>query len=141
LPPCAAQTEGNAAHWMWAVPHNMSALVASFPGGADEYAEVLRVVLANQSYWTDALSTFMPNPWAWLGNEPSMLLPWSHAWAGATHAPSAAYWPRWHLRTYYAPTIDMIPGASPLSLSLSLFSLSLSLHSRPALLLSPLTRQ
>jgi putative alpha-1,2-mannosidase len=103
-------TEGNAAQWMWAVPHDMPALVAAYPGGADEFAAVLGAVLANQTYWTSAFSTFLPNPFCWLGNEPSMLLPWSHAWAGPSHAAEAAYWPRWHLRTYYTPTEDMIPG-------------------------------
>ena len=103
-------TEGNAAQWMWAVPHNMSALAAAFPGGAEEYSAILTEVLFNQTYWTSALSTFLPNPYCWLGNEPSMLLPWSHAWGGAARAPEAAYWPRWHLRTYYLPTQDMIPG-------------------------------
>jgi putative alpha-1,2-mannosidase len=39
-----------------------------------------------------------------------MLLPWSHAWAGPAYAPRAQYWPRWHLRTYYPPTQDAIPG-------------------------------
>ena len=88
----------------------MAGLVGAFPGGADQFSALLTGVLANQTIWTDALSTFLPNPWCWLGNEPSMLLPWSHAWAGAAHAPEAAYWPRWHLRTYYTPTVDMIPG-------------------------------
>lgn len=104
------QIEGNAAQWMWAVPHNMSALANSFPGGPAEYSAILTAVLANQTYWTSALSTFLPNPWCWLGNEPSMLLPWSHAFAGPEYAPDAAYWPRWHLRTYYTPSEDMIPG-------------------------------
>lgn len=71
---------------------------------------VTQVVLANQTYWNDALGTFLPNPWCWLGNEPSMLLPWSHAWAGPAHAWRAQFWPRWHLRTYYAPSAALIPG-------------------------------
>ena len=103
-------TEGNAVQWMWAVPQDMPGLVSAFPGGASQYAALLSGVLANQTAWTSVLSTFLPNPWAWLGNEPSMLLPWAHAWAGAAHAPEAAYWPRWHLRTYYQPSMDMIPG-------------------------------
>jgi putative alpha-1,2-mannosidase len=44
------------------------------------------------------------------GNEPSMLLPWSHAWAGPAHAWRAQFWPRWHLRTYYSPDQNLIPG-------------------------------
>ena len=103
-------TEGNAAQWMWAVPHNVPGLLALFPGGAEEFAAVLQVVLANQTQWTSVLSTFLPNPFAWLGNEPSMLLPWQHAWAGAAHAWRAQFWPRWHLRAYYPPTQDAIPG-------------------------------
>ena len=39
-----------------------------------------------------------------------MLLPWSHAWAGPTHAWRAQFWPRWHLRTYYPPSAALIPG-------------------------------
>ena len=108
-------TEGNAAHWMWSVPHNLSALAADFPGGAgpvggrgDSFAAQLQVVLANQTFWP--LGTFLPNPYAWLGNEPSMLLPWLHAYAGPADSWRAAFWSRWHLRTYYAPNADCIPG-------------------------------
>ena len=92
------------------MPHDVPGLIALFPGGADEYARVLQVVLANQTAWTSMLSTFLPNPYCWLGNEPSMLLPWQHAWAGPAHSWRAAFWPRWHLRTYFAPTVDAIPG-------------------------------
>jgi hypothetical protein len=102
-------TEGNAAHWMWSVPHNLSQLVAAFPAAPGAtYAEQLQVVLANQTYWP--LGTFFPNPWCWLGNEPSMLLPWQHAFAGPADSWRAAFWPRWHLREYYTATSDSIPG-------------------------------
>ena len=108
-------TEGNAAQWMWSVPHNLSALAAAFPGGpgpvggrGDSFAAQLQVVLANQTYWP--LSTFLPNPYTWLGNEPSMLLPFSHAFSGAADSWRAAFWGRWHLRTYFTPTADCIPG-------------------------------
>ena len=111
----AFYTEGNAAQWMWAVPHNLSELAAAFPGGAgpvggrgDSFAAQLQVVLANQTDWP--FGTFLPNPYAWLGNEPSMLLPWLHAVAGAADSWRAAFWPRWHLREYFAPTSDAIPG-------------------------------
>jgi len=114
-PDNAYYTEGNAAQWMWSVPHNLSALAAAFPGGAgpvggrgDSFAAQLQVVLANQTLWP--LGTFLPNPYTWLGNEPSMLLPWSHAFAGAADSWRAAFWSRWHLRTYYIPTADCIPG-------------------------------
>ena len=105
----------HAAQWMWAVPHNLSGLAASFPGGAgpvggagDSFAAQLQVVLANQTAWP--FGTFLPNPWCWLGNEPSMLLPWLHAYAGGADAWRAAFWPRWHLREYFTPTADAIPG-------------------------------
>ena len=103
-------TEGNAAQWMWGVPHNMTGLVNSFPLGADQFSDYLQVVLANQTYWTTTFSTFLPNPYCWLGNEPSMLLPWSHAWTGSKNSYRTQFWPRWHLRTYYPPTEDAIPG-------------------------------
>jgi putative alpha-1,2-mannosidase len=108
-------TEGSAAQWMWAVPHNLSALAAIFPGGpgpvggrGDSFAAQLQVVLANQTFWP--FSTFLPNAWAWLGNEPSMLLPWSHVAAGSADSWRTAFWPRWHLREYYTPSSDCIPG-------------------------------
>jgi putative alpha-1,2-mannosidase len=103
-------TEGNAAQWMWSVPHDMASLASAFDGGADEFSAVLQVILANQTLWTNAFATFLPNPYCWLGNEPSMLLPWSHAWAGPANAWRAQFWPRWHLRTYYAPSSEAIPG-------------------------------
>jgi len=103
-------TEGNAAEWMWSVPHNMTSLVNTFPLGADQFSEYLQVVLANQTYWTTTFATFLPNPYCWLGNEPSMLLPWSHAWTGPKNSWRSQFWPRWHLRTYYTPSADSIPG-------------------------------
>lgn len=39
-----------------------------------------------------------------------MLLPWSHAVAGPADSWRAAFWPRWHLREYYTPDADCIPG-------------------------------
>lgn len=39
-----------------------------------------------------------------------MLLPWQHAFAGPSYTPSVAFWSRWHLREYYTPTSDSIPG-------------------------------
>ena len=39
-----------------------------------------------------------------------MLLPWSLAVAGPADSWRAAFWPRWHLREYYTPTADAIPG-------------------------------
>jgi putative alpha-1,2-mannosidase len=60
-------TEGSAAQWTWHVPHNMSGLAATFPGGADGFAAGLQMILANQTYWNTVLSTFLPNPYCWLG--------------------------------------------------------------------------
>ena len=104
-------TEGNAAHWMWSVPHNLTGLFSAFPTtkqGAS-FSEQLHVVLANQTFWP--FGTFLPNPYAWLGNEPSMNLPWLFAVStDPADAAAAAFWPRWHLREYYIPTADCIPG-------------------------------
>ena len=108
-------TEGSAAQWMWSVPFNLSALAAAFPGGAgpvggpgNSFAAQLQVVLANQTFWF--IGTFLPNPYCWLGNEPSMLLPWSHAFSGPEDSWRVAFWTRWHLREYYTPSSDSIPG-------------------------------
>jgi len=103
-------TEGSAAQWTWSVPHALQGLVEAFPGGVDSYASFLQGVLVNQTQWTSVLSTFLPNPWCWLGNEPSMLLPWQHAAAGPAYLPFSQFWPRWHLRTYFAPGVDLVPG-------------------------------
>lgn len=104
-------TEGNAAHYTYGgVAHDMEGLVGAFPGGPAAFAASLAVVLVNQTQWTAVFSTFLPNPAAWLGNEPSMLIPWAHAAAGPSYSWLTQFWPRWHLREYYQPVPDCIPG-------------------------------
>jgi putative alpha-1,2-mannosidase len=107
-------TEGDAAQWRFSVPHNLTDLITLFgeAGGAGPqdpapYVDTLQVLLANQTYWP--LFTFLPNPWCWLGNEPSMLLPFQHAWVAGEEW-RAQFWARWHLREYFTPTVDGIPG-------------------------------
>ena len=40
----------------------------------------------------------------------SMLMPWALAFTGTADSWRAAFWSRWHLRTYFVPTADCIPG-------------------------------
>lgn len=101
-------TEGSAGQWSFSVPHNVSDLVQVF--GNDAYVDYLQVLLANQTLWTNYVNNFLPNPWCWLGNEPSMLLPFQHAWADKSNIWRSQFWARWHLRTYYQPTVDGMPG-------------------------------
>jgi putative alpha-1,2-mannosidase len=101
-------TEGDALQWSFAVPHDVPGLISLFPSPND-YVELLRGVMQNSSFWAGPLLAALPNPWLWIGNEPSLLLPWQFNWV-----PESAWltqkWVRATLDTSFQLLSDGVPG-------------------------------
>ncbi len=68
-------TEGNAAQYAWFVPHDLGDLIAAMGGDA--------LVQARLDTFFTRLNAGPSAPYAWMGNEPSLLVPWAYTWAGA----------------------------------------------------------
>jgi len=68
-------TEGNAAQYTWFVPHDLRDLIAAMGGDA--------VVQQRLDAFFTHLNAGPAAPYAWMGNEPSILVPWVYTWAGA----------------------------------------------------------
>jgi predicted alpha-1,2-mannosidase len=66
--------EGNARQYTWLVPHDLGGLIAALggPAAADGRLDDL----------LGQLNAGLDAPHAFLGNEPSLLLPWIHNWTG-----------------------------------------------------------
>ena len=111
-------TEGDGLQWTFAVPHDVAGLVALFPSPGD-YVELLRGMMGNTSYWAGSLLGALPNPWLWIGNEPSLLLPLQFNWV-QTDAWRTQFWTRWTLDTYFQLTPDGVPGNDDASLHAAL---------------------
>eukprot|EP00041_Stephanoeca_diplocostata_P029729 m.885435 g.885435 ORF g.885435 m.885435 type:complete len:835 (+) comp23619_c0_seq5:360-2864(+) len=71
-------TEGDAAEWRWFVPHDLPGLVQLFPTKEDYVRELDNFF--NKTY--SDLSTTLPNPYYWAGNEPGILEPFQFNVAG-----------------------------------------------------------
>jgi len=68
-------TEGNATQYSWFVPYNLRGLIAAMGGDAAARARL-------DTFFT-YLNAGPAAPYAWMGNEPSILTPWVYMWAGA----------------------------------------------------------
>ncbi|WP_080044901.1 GH92 family glycosyl hydrolase [[Actinomadura] parvosata] len=66
--------EGNGAQYHWMVPHNPRGLFDAMGGDAKAMARL-------DTFFTE-LNAGPAKPYAYLGNEPSLLTPWLYAWAG-----------------------------------------------------------
>ena len=101
-------TEGDGLQWTFAVPHAVAELVALFPS-PQAYVDLLQGVMVNTSLWAGPTLAALPNPWLWIGNEPSLLLPWQFNWV-ASDAWRTQYWVRQVLDVSFPLTPDGVPG-------------------------------
>ena len=92
--------EGNAAQYTWMVPQNLRALVEGMGGDA-------RAIEALDAFFTH-LNAGPNQPYAWLGNEPSLGSPWAYLSAGAPWKAQRVV--RSALDRLYADAPDGIPG-------------------------------
>ena len=98
-------TEGDGAQYTFFVSHDIDGLRRLFPSDT-AYISLLQQVFLNTSFWpTNAL----PNPWFWIGNEPSVMMPWQFALVNSD-AWRTQYWVRWTLDVYYDDVPDGVPG-------------------------------
>ncbi len=68
-------TEGNGAQYTWFVPQDLGDLIAAMGGNT--------VVQRRLDRFFGVLNAGPSAPYAWMGNEPSLLVPWVYTWAGA----------------------------------------------------------
>ena len=93
-------TEGNAAQYTWFVPHDLRGLIAAMGGD-----EIARQRL--DTFFT-RLNAGPSAPYAWMGNEPSLLTPWAYTWAGAPWRTQAVV--RRVMTELYNPGPGGLPG-------------------------------
>ena len=101
-------TEGDGLQWTFSVPHDIDGLVSLFPSPA-AYVALLDGMMGNTSRWAGPLLDALPNPWLWIGNEPSLLLPLQFNWV-ASDAWRTQFWTRWTLDRYFPFTTSGVPG-------------------------------
>ncbi len=67
--------EGNAAQYSWLIPYNMRALLDLMGGNV--------TVMRRLNRFFRKLNAGDNKPYAWMGDEPSFIIPWAYDWAGA----------------------------------------------------------
>ncbi len=92
--------EGNAAQYTWMVPQAFGSLVSALGGPVSTVQRL-------DTFFTQ-LDAGQDKPYAWFGNEPSLVSPWVYAYATAPQRAQAVN--RKAMRTLYAATPDGIPG-------------------------------
>lgn len=92
--------EGNAAQYTWMVPYDAQSLIYGMGGRAQTIAALDR--------FFSQINAGQEEPYAWLGNEPSLGAPWMYLDAGAPWKTQDVI--RRALTTLYADTPDGIPG-------------------------------
>ena len=92
--------EGNAAQYTWIVPQSAGLLVKALGGPANTVARL-------DTFFTK-LNAGQVEPYAWFGNEPSLISPWTYLFAGAPYKAQAVN--RNVILTLYSDTPDGIPG-------------------------------
>lgn len=102
--------EGDGWNYRWFVPGSPEDLVGAFPS-ADVFASQLEMYMNNSLSWPlGSERSWIPNPWYWAGNEPSLLNPWQFVFAGHQYAANTQYWTRAMLQLAYGPDGDGLPG-------------------------------
>jgi len=96
--------EGDAWHWRWFVPHDISGLIRLF-GSNKTFVEQLEVFFERSQ---DDPLTILPNPYYWAGNEPDILAVWMFDFAG--RADLTQRFSRMVMRTSFNPGPDGLPG-------------------------------
>ena len=101
-------TEGDGLQYTFAVPHNVSGLIDLF-SSPQAYVDLLQGMMVNTSLWAGPTLAALPNPWLWIGNEPSLLIPWQFSWLNSD-AWRTQYWVRQTLDVSFPLTSDGVPG-------------------------------
>jgi len=92
--------EGNGVQYSWMVPYNHRGLFDAMGGNAEAIRRL-------DAFFTK-LNAGPHEPYAYLGNEPSLSTPWAYAYAGAPHRTQEVV--RRALTTIFKPTPDGLVG-------------------------------
>ncbi|KAA0177021.1 hypothetical protein FNF27_01351 [Cafeteria roenbergensis] len=102
--------EGDGWNYRWFVPGAPEDLIGAFPS-ADVFASQLELYMNNSLSWPlGGERSWLPNPWYWAGNEPSLLNPWQFVFAGPQFAAKTQFWTRAMAQLAYGPDGDGLPG-------------------------------
>jgi predicted alpha-1,2-mannosidase len=97
--------EGDAWHYTFYVPHDVAGLAALF-GSAEALVEKLNFAFERNEPLADF--NWLPGPYLWLGNEPSLFHPYLFAFAGRPDLTQK--WIRWVLLHKFRDGPDGLPG-------------------------------
>ena len=92
--------EGNAYQYTWMIPHDLGGLVTAMGGPAKAVAKL-------DAFFTK-LNAGPSQPYAWLGNEPSIVSPWTYLYANDPAGEERVA--RQALTTLYNDTPEGLPG-------------------------------
>jgi putative alpha-1,2-mannosidase len=110
--------EGDGEEYRFFVNHEPDRLVQRFgQGGAssnassnanESFAGALEAYFNNTPGWL--FGNALPNPYEWIGNEPTLAHPFLFPFAGNAYAWLTQKWARWVAQTYFSPDPDGLPG-------------------------------
>lgn len=123
-------TEGNALHWTYFVPHDIDGLRSLYP--SDEvFDKILESFFDKHLAFQKAYGNFLPNPYYWAGNEPTMLTPWLFNYGTNKRCHLTQKWSRAITHLHFSNKPSGIPGNDDYA-SMSSFLLFSSLGVYPA---------
>jgi len=102
--------EGDAWNYRWFVPAAPGALVGAFPSPAAFASALDRYMNESLAWPLGGERAFLPNPWYWAGNEPSLLNPFQFVFAGPAYVPRTQFWVRAMTQLAYGTQADGLPG-------------------------------
>jgi predicted alpha-1,2-mannosidase len=97
--------EGNAWHYLWAVPHDLEGLADAL-GGPETFLARLDTFFEESN--AERYLPLIPSAWYWHGNEPDLHAAWIYA--ALDRPDDSARWVRWVLARHYGDGPDGLPG-------------------------------
>mmetsp|Transcript_3980 Transcript_3980/g.13955 ORF Transcript_3980/g.13955 Transcript_3980/m.13955 type:complete len:337 (+) Transcript_3980:3-1013(+) len=105
LDPAGYYKEGNAWHYRFNVPHDVSGLIELFRSANLDFVEELRKFTERAREYA---GTALPNLWFWVGNEHDLLAP--HLFAYASRLDLTTSHVRWTLKHRFSAKPNGVPG-------------------------------
>ena len=107
--------EGNALHWTYFVPHNITGLISLYgndmASAAVAFEEKLDVFFEKHVEFQEKVGSLLPNPYFWPGNEVTMLTPYLYIAIGSSQAcAKTQYWTRQAVHMHFTDKFNGLPG-------------------------------